>query len=36
MLFNAAEVENYLSTLTLAKQPSVQSVQVSAAGKSKN
>ena len=35
MLFNAAEVENYLSTLTLAKQPSVQLVQASATGKSK-
>jgi excisionase family DNA binding protein len=35
MLFNAAEVENYLSTLTLANQPAAKTVQVSATRKSK-
>ncbi len=29
MLFNAVEVENYLSNLTLVNQPSVEPVQVS-------
>jgi excisionase family DNA binding protein len=35
MLFNAVEVENYLSNLTLVNQPSVEPVQVSNIRKSK-